>query len=106
MHLVGDIALELDGAGAREQPRWTAATAAAHQPDALAKELRDFNQVYGSFVSEHPHPTDVPDYRLVPPASVTSGCMVSTWEPRDELDCCASFTDDDEVLCTAYERVV
>ncbi|KAG5182797.1 hypothetical protein JKP88DRAFT_245412 [Tribonema minus] len=51
-------------------------------------------------------PTDVPDYRLVPPASVTSGCMVSTWEPRDELDCCASFTDDDEVLCTAYERVV
>ncbi|KAG5183340.1 hypothetical protein JKP88DRAFT_255842 [Tribonema minus] len=99
-------AVELDGSGAREQPRWTAATAAAHQPDALAKELRDFNQVYGSFVSEHPHPTDVPDYRLVPPASVTSGCMVSTWEPRDELDCCASFTDDDEVLCTAYERVV
>ncbi|KAG5183278.1 hypothetical protein JKP88DRAFT_241450 [Tribonema minus] len=99
-------AVELDGSGACEQPRWTAATAAAHQPDALAKELRDFNQVYGSFVSKHPHPTDVPDYRLVPPASVTSGCMVSTWEPRDELDCCASFTDDDEVLCTAYERVV
>ncbi|KAG5187636.1 hypothetical protein JKP88DRAFT_254003 [Tribonema minus] len=99
-------AVELDGAGAREQPRWTAATAAAHKPDAVAKELRDFNQVYGPFVSEHPYPTDVPDYRLVPPASVTSGCMVSTWEPRDELDCCASFTDDDEVLCTAYERVV
>ncbi|KAG5189682.1 hypothetical protein JKP88DRAFT_243194 [Tribonema minus] len=99
-------AVELDGSGASEQPRWTAATAAAHQPDALAKELRDFNQVYGSFVSEHPHPTDVPDYLLVPPASVTSGCMVSTWEPRDELDCCASFTDDDEVLCMAYERVV
>ncbi|KAG5176881.1 hypothetical protein JKP88DRAFT_249263 [Tribonema minus] len=99
-------AVELDGAGAREQPRWTAATAAAHQPDALAKELRDFNQAYGPFVSEHPYPTDVPDYRLVPPASVTSGCMVSTWEPRDELDCCASFTDNDEVLCTAYERVV
>ncbi|KAG5175928.1 hypothetical protein JKP88DRAFT_249850 [Tribonema minus] len=99
-------AVELDGSGACEQPRWTAATAAAHQPDALAKELRDFNQVYSSFVSEHPHPTDAPDYRLVPPASVISGCMVSTWEPRDELDCCASFTDDDEVLCTAYERVV
>ncbi|KAG5184579.1 hypothetical protein JKP88DRAFT_255356 [Tribonema minus] len=99
-------AVELDGSGAREQPRWTAATAAAHQPDALAKELRDFDQVYGPIVSEHPYTTGVPDYRLVPPVSVTSGCMVSTWEPRDELDCCASFTDDDEVLCTAYERVV
>ncbi|KAG5181409.1 hypothetical protein JKP88DRAFT_241660 [Tribonema minus] len=56
--------------------------------------------------SKHPYPTDVPDYQLVPTAPVTSGCMVSTWEPRDELDCCVSFTDDDEVLCTAYERVV
>ncbi|KAG5181813.1 hypothetical protein JKP88DRAFT_245973 [Tribonema minus] len=63
-------AVELDGAGAREQPRWTAATAAAHQPDALAKELRDFDQVYGSFVSEHPHPTNVPDYLAGPDGEV------------------------------------
>ncbi|KAG5177783.1 hypothetical protein JKP88DRAFT_281767 [Tribonema minus] len=73
-------------------------------------ELRDFNQVYGPFVSEHPYPTDVPDYRLVPPALVTSGCPDGEVRPNKDFEAAdwkeAWITGEAEVLSTAAQAGV